>query len=258
MTIFQDKLKSGLFKGFIGFFITILVIPFYLITVNATLQDDLVAVQKRLQEIRNQKSTIQNNINNEKATSSQYSAQIAALKNQTDLLDAQVQEKELVIQELDIQINLLTENIKLTEEEISKAESNINQLENETDKRMVDIYINEKTSTQMNVFFSAQNTDFIKYSVYQNSVQQETNNLVADLNSQKTAFEAKKKELEENRIQIVESQTQLNEEKLTLVKSQSEYEQKKAQFIRLRNAALNKVNEYSSYYKYMSSEEKKS
>jgi murein DD-endopeptidase MepM/ murein hydrolase activator NlpD len=49
----------------------------------------------------------------------------------------------------------------------------------------------------------------------------------------------------------------LNEEKLTLTKSQSEYDQKRALFIQKRNEALYKVNQYSTYYKNMTAEEKK-
>lgn len=252
-----QKIKS-LFQFFIVFFmVTISMVPMSLVTVNASLQDDLIAVQKKLQDIRNQKNTIQSNIDNEKNVANQYDAEISRLKLQIDLLDTQVQEKELIIQELNLQIGILTQNIAYTESEINKAEDTILQLEIETDKRMVDLYINEKTFSQLNMFFSSQNTDFIKYSVYQNSFQQETNLMVSELNAQRTSLMKKKAELEANKIQVVASQTLLNEEKLALTTSQSEYDQKRNLFVQKRNASLHTINQYSNYYKYMSSEEKK-
>jgi murein DD-endopeptidase MepM/ murein hydrolase activator NlpD len=232
--------------------------PLSAVTVNASLQDDLIAVQKKLQEIRSQKTTIQNDINTEKNLTNQYDAEILKLKQQIDLLDAQVKEKELVIQELNLQISLLSQNISYTETEINKAETNISDLEVETDKRMVDLYISEKTFSQLNVFFSNQNTDFIKYSVYQTSFQEETNQMVDELNIQRNSLLKKKKELEENKLQVVASQAQITEEKLALTTSQSQFDQKKSQFVQKRNASLKTINQYSNYYKYMSDQEKKS
>jgi peptidoglycan hydrolase CwlO-like protein len=254
--IAQKIIKLSL-KAFVILITTLTVIPFYLVNINATLQDDLIAIQKRLQDIRNQKTAIQNDINNQKNISSQYDAEISKLKLQIDLLDAQVQEKNLVIQELDLQINLLNQNILIIESEISTSENTITTLEEETDDRMVDLYINEKTESQLNVFFSAQGTDFIKYSVYQNSVQQETNAMVTELNSKKADLLKKKTELEDSRLLVVASQTQISEEKLALTKSQSEYDQKRALFIQKRNAALKTANQYSAYYKNMTDQEKR-
>ena len=53
--------------------------------VYATPEDDLANVQKQLQEIRNKKSNIQNNIKNEKNIQNQLTAEINKLKNQVDL-----------------------------------------------------------------------------------------------------------------------------------------------------------------------------
>lgn len=251
----RNTIKTSL-KLIVILLITISFISSYTIVVNATLQDDLLAVQKRLEEIRNQKTSIQNDINNQKNISNQYDAEISKLKLQIDLLDAQIQEKELVIQELNLQIDLLNQSIKTTEDEILTAETSIKTLEDETDQRMVDIYINEKTASQLNLFFSSQGTDFIKYSVYQNSVQQETNNMVTELNAQREDLLAKKTVLEDSRLKVIASQTQLSEEKLTLTTSQSEYDQKRALFIQKRNAALNMANQYSTYYKNMTDQEK--
>ena len=256
MQNFINKIKQYIRTFLILLVVMVTVMPGYITTVNATLQDDLNNVQKQLETIRKQKTDIQNNINNEKNVASSYDAQINSLQQQADLLDSQIQEKELVIQELNLQITLLAQSISATGDEINKAEENINQLQVETDKRMVDIYINEKTFSQLNVFFSSQNADLIKYNAYQNSMQDDTNSIVADLNTQKDALLKKKEELENNKLQVVASQAQLTEEKLALTTSQSEFDQKKNLIVQKRKASLNTINQYSSYYKYMTDQEK--
>ena len=224
--------------------------------INATLQDELNAVQKKLNDLRNQKASIQQQINSNKSVSDQYTSEIYKLKGQIDLLDNQIQEKDLVIQELNLQITILTDNIVSTTSEITKAQADIVYLEGETDKRMVDIYIQEKTFSQIDMFFKEGGSDIIKYSVYQNSIQKETNSLIEELNTKKNELNLKKKDLEANKLQVVSSQTQLDGEKLALTQSQSTLDQKRTDFTKKRNASLQKVTQYSSLYSSMSKQEK--
>jgi hypothetical protein len=74
---------------------------------------------------------------------------------------------------------------------------------------------------------------------------------------QKETLFKKKQELEENKIQIVTSQTLLNEEKLALTTSQSEYDQKKNLYYQKRANSLSKIKQYSSFFSNLSAEEKR-
>lgn len=215
------------------------------IPVKAGLVEDLAEVQRKLAEIRNQKNNIQSQINSDKKSSDQLTSEIIRLKNQIDLLDSQIAEKELIIQELNLQIQILTENIEITGQEIVKAEGEIETLEIETDKRMVDIYISEKTFSQLDVFISQADTDFIKYSVYQNSFQRETNGMLTELSSKKETLQAKRTELEASKIQVVSDQLRLDEEKLALTAQQSELDQQRAYFNSKRNESLNRIAQNS-------------
>jgi septal ring factor EnvC (AmiA/AmiB activator) len=235
------KFTRTVFTAFIGLAFILAQLP-----VAATLQDDLAAVQKRLADIRNQKSTLQKQINSDKSISDQYTAEIIKLKDQIDLLDNQIQEKDLTIQELNLQIDILTQTIDSTTTEITKAESNIGVLEEETDKRMVDIYIQEKTFSNLDMFFKQGGSDIIKFSVYQNSFQQETNNMLQDLNSKKADLSKKKGELEANKIQIVTSQTQLDAEKIALTETQSTLDQQRAEYYKKRSESQARIQQNAS------------
>jgi len=225
--------------------------------VEATLQDDLAAVQQKLKDIQNQKASIQNSINSEKNNQNQLDAQIATLKSQIDLLDNQIQEKELVVQELDLQIQILTQNIETTTAEITQAESDIQGLQDETDQRMVDMYISEKTMSQLDVFFTKEGSDIIKYDAYQVSFQKDTNDLIQKLNAKRTELNQKKSDLEANKLQVVNDQTQMNTEKIALTESQSQLDQQRADYVKKRNASLQLVNNYAQLYASMSASEKK-
>lgn len=227
------------------------------VPVQATLSDELAEVQRKIEELRNQKINIQNQMNIDKNTADQYSAEIFQLKGQIDILANLIQEKELVIQALNLQISILTNNIDKTTNDIATAKEIIAELEDETDQRMIDIYMSEKTFSQLDMFFNTSGTDIIKYSVYQDSFQDETNKMIGALNQKKEELLLQKAQLEKDKIQLVGDQLKLDEEKLALTKSQSQLDQQRSDFVRKRNAALQKVRNYSSLYASMTSEEKR-
>lgn len=225
--------------------------------VHAGLAEDLAAVQRKLAEIRNQKNNIQSQINSDKKNTDQLTSEIIKLKQQIDLLDNQIQEKELVIQELNLQISILTQSIDVTTSEIFKAEGEIETLEVETDKRMVDIYIAEKTFSELDVFIKQAGTDFIKYSVYQNSFQNETNNMMSELSRKKTELQDKKTSLETSKLQVVSDQTRLDEEKVALTKTQSELDQQRTYFNKKRNESMSRIQTNTQAVNVFTEEEQK-
>jgi len=228
-----------------------------ILTVNATLQDDLAAVQQKLKDIKNQKNTIQQSLNKDKSLQNQYSVEIMNLKNQIDLLDTEIKEKDLIIQELNLQIQILTQTIETTTNEISTAKDEIVKLEDETDKRLVDIYISEKTFSQLDMFLNEQGGDIIKLSVYQKSFQMETNKLLDELNQKKIDLEKKQKQLETDKAQIILDQTTLETEKVALTKKQTELDGQRAVFYKKRNELTASIQQNSDLINIYSQEEQK-
>lgn len=237
--------------------ISILLLGIIPLSVKAGLQEDLQEVQRKLQEIRNEKNNIQSKVNSDKSLQNAYSAEIFKLQSQIDLLDNEIQEKELIIQELNLQIEILTQNIDTTTKQIEQAKLDIGKLEEETDKRLVDIYIDEKTFSQIDMFFSSQGTDIIKYSVYQNSFQMETNAMLSNLNFQKQELESKQVELEQNKAQVIKDQTTLEEEKQVLSTKQTELDQQRAVFYKKRNEVTASIQQNNNLISIYTEEEQK-
>jgi peptidoglycan hydrolase CwlO-like protein len=237
--------------------ISILLLGITPLSVKAGLQEDLQEVQRKLQEIRNEKNNIQSKVNSDKSLQNAYSAEIFKLQSQIDLLDNEIQEKELIIQELNLQIEILTQNIETTTKQIEQARLDIGILEEETDKRLVDIYIDEKTFSQIDMFFSPQGTDIIKYSVYQNSFQMETNAMLSNLNFQKQELESKQVELETNKTQVISDQTTLEEEKQILSSKQTELDQQRAVFYKKRNEVTASIQQNNNLINIYTEEEQK-
>lgn len=246
------KISNAISMVIVGFIFLASQIP-----VQAGLVEDLAEVQRKLAEIRNQKNTIQNQINSDKKSSDQLTAEIMRLKSQIELLDNQIAEKELIIQELNLQIVILTENIEVTSQEIIKAENEIEVLEIETDQRMVDIYIAEKTFSQFDVFINQAGTDFIKYSVYQNSFQKETNTMLTSLSNKRLELQTKRSELEASKLQVVADQLRLDEEKIALTKTQSELDQQRAYFNAKRNESMSRIAQNTDSINIFTEEEQK-
>lgn len=250
----MNRIIKNLFIAFLLFTLTAFSFP---LNINATLQDDLTAVQKKLAEIRNEKNNIQSKLNTDKSLQNQYSQEIFKLQSQIDLLDNEIQEKELIIQELNLQIEILGKDIEATTQETLIAKKDIKKLEDETDQRIVDIYIDEKTFSQLDMFFSSQGTDIIKYSVYQNSFQIETNNMLEALNNKKQELEAKQVKLEKDKAQVIMDQTTLETEKIALTQKQSELDAQRAVFYKKRNEVTSSIQQNSELISIFSEEEQK-
>lgn len=228
-----------------------------LVTVYATPQDDLLAVQKKLEEIRNKKSGIQNSIKQEKKYQNQLTAEINDLKNQIDLLDTQIQEKELVIQELQLKIDIITKQIAVNEQDILTATNNIGKLQTETDKRLVDMYLDQKTFSKMNIIFSSASTDFIKYDLYENTVQEKTNNLITDLNNQKADLNDKKQQMEDDKITVLKDATQMQEEKVAMEQDKTDLDSQRQVYYRKKNESASRIGSDQNSLNNLTEEEQK-
>lgn len=222
----------------------LLVVSFTIPTpVNASLESQLEEIQRKLQEIKSQKNSLQKEINNEQNLQNQYAAELNKLRAQIDMLNAEIQEKELTIKELELQIQLLEENITQTKETIIKTETEVNSLQLETDGRLVDMYISQKMNSRLDIFVAAEGTDLIKLDLYQTAIQQQTNNMLAELDIKKQKLEAEKEKLEEDKIQIERDEVQIAEQKRALEKNKEDIDLQRAVYYRKRNESLAKIDQ---------------
>ncbi len=222
-----------------------------------TLEEELTKVQKELDNIRNTKKNLEQNINNEKSLQNQYDQELVNLKNEIDLLSNKIQEKKLVVKELELEIEILTNKLDETESEIEKAEGELQSLEEETNTRLVDIYLSQKTFSELNMIVSPDGqSDLIKFNLYHNSVQDITNKMVGNLKEKRTQLEEKKNTLEEDKIEVQRDEVQLKEELLSLERDEANLSSKRSAYYSKKQQSIARVASSSTQIEVLTEEEK--
>ena len=225
--------------------------------VKASLTDDLAAVQKQLAAIQSQKNSIQNDISSQKTLSNQYLTEVNNLKNQINLLDTQIQEKQLTIDELGLQIQIMDQQIQDTQSQIDQTTDNINVLQDQTDNRLVDVYISQKTYSTLNYVFSDGKKDIIKLSVYQKAMQDQTNSLLTQLAGLKSQLADKQYTLELNRESVASDQASIETEKESILKAQADLDQQRALYQNKMSQSLAYIGSAQNYLNSVTLQEQK-
>lgn len=255
-----DKTKiSSLFKllTIVVLTISFLWITTPQVTTALTLEEELTKVQKELESIRNTKKTLESDIGKEKSLQNQYDQELVHLKNQINLLSNQIQEKKLVIKELELEIEILTNKLTETKTEISGAEEELGTLEEETNTRLVDIYLSQKTFSDLNLIVSPNGqSDIIKFNLYHNSVQDSTNKMVGNLKEKRNQLELKKASLEEDRIKVQRDEVQLREELLALERNEAELSSTRSTYFAKKQQSVARVESNSTKIEVLTEEEK--
>ncbi|MCA9380291.1 hypothetical protein KC675_03890 [Candidatus Dojkabacteria bacterium] len=261
MRILPNKTKFiALFKLF-----SIIILSFSLISINIpqvaeglSLEEELNQVKKELEEIRNTKKNLEQDINNEKSLQNTYEQELVNLKNKIDLLSNKIDEKRLVIKELELEIDILTKKLEETEKEIEISETELLGLEDETNTRLVDMYLSQKTFSELNMIVTPKGqSDVIKYNLYHNTIQDTTNSLVADLKEKRVNLEDKKVSLEEDKIKVLRDEVQLNEELLALERDEADLNSTRSIYSSKRQQSIAKVATNSRTLSELSEEEQK-
>lgn len=222
-----------------------------------TLEEELVKVQKELEGIRNTKKNLEHNINKEKSLQNQYDQELVNLKNDIDLLANKIDEKKLVIKELELEIEILTNKLDETKSEIGTAEEELGSLEEETNTRLVDIYLSQKTFSELNMIVSPDGqSDLIKFNLYHNSVQDKTNEMVGNLKDKRVQLEAKKTSLEEDRIKVQRDEVQLKEELLSLERDEANLSSTRSAYYSKKQQSVARVQSSSTQIEVLTEEEK--
>ena len=227
------------------------------VTVALTLEEELAKVKKDLESIRNSKKTLEGDIKKEEQLQNQYDQELVNLKNQVNLLSNKIQEKRLVIKELELEIEILTAKLDETGKEILTAEGELFELETETNYRLVDIYLSQKTFSELNLIVSPKGqSDIIKFNLYQNSIQDNTNNMVGNLKEKRIQLELKKQSLVEDKIKVQRDEVQLKEELLTLERDEADLSNKRSTYFSRKQQSLARVESNSIKIEVLTDEEK--
>ena len=222
-------------------------------------EERLEEVQKELAELRKKQQDLDETINGQEALSGKYGSEIVALNNEIRKLQLQVEEKQLVIDELNLKISILEDQITQTEIQIEETEARIADLQEETDQRLRDMYLDEKSfdnSISM-VFTPDSGSDFIKDELYREAIQEETNEKLSKLSLEKENLEKDKEQLKQDKIQVESDKTQLEEEQKALETNQTDLDQKKNKYESLKRQSDTAAAALELEYATLSDEEKK-
>ncbi len=243
---------------------SIIIFTFSFLSVNIpivvdalSLEEELEQVKKELEQIRNTKQNLEQDINKEKTLQNTYEQELVNLKNKIDLLSNKIDEKRLVIKELELEIELLSNKLEETEAEINTAETELYDLENETNTRLVDMYLSQKTFSELNMIVTPKGqSDVIKYNLYHNTIQDTTNSLVASLKDKRVILEGKKVTLEEDKIKVLRDEVQLKEELLALERDEADLNSTRSIYSSKRQQSIAKVESNSNTINQLTEEEK--
>lgn len=222
-------------------------------------QEDLIAVQKRLAENKKKQQDLKSEISNQEQTADQYGSEIVKLNNEIRSLQLTVEEKQLVIDELDLKISILESQITETEEKIEQTEEEITNLQQETDKRLSDMYLDLKSfDNSVNMIFASEgSSDFIKDGLYREAIQQDTNEKLELLEQKKENLIKDKEQLKQDRIQVETDKSLLEEEKKALESNQTSLSQKRNKYEALKRNADTAAKALEIEYNNLSDAEKK-
>lgn len=243
---------------------SIIIISFSFISVSlpqiaqaVSLEEELEQVKKELEKIRSTKKNLEQDISKEKSLQNAYEQELVNLKNKIDLLSNKIDEKRLVIKELELEIDILTKRLDETEKEINTAETELIDLETETNTRLIDMYLSQKTFSELNMIVTPKGqSDVIKYNLYHNTIQDTTNSLVASLKDKRVSLEDKKLTLEEDKIKVLRDEVQLNEELLALEKDEADLNSTRSIYSSKRQQSIAKVETNTNTITQLTEEEK--
>lgn len=243
---------------------SIILIAFSFISVNipqvveaVSLEEELEQIKKELEKIRISKKNLEQDISKEKSLQNTYEQELVNLKNKIDILSNKIDEKRLVIKELQLEIDILTNKLEETESEIITAETELLDLEGETNTRLIDMYLSQKTFSELNMIVTPKGqSDVIKYNLYHNTIQDTTNSLVASLKDKRVILEGKKVTLEEDKIKVLRDEVQLNEELLALERDEADLNSTKSIYSSKRQQSIAKVESNSNTITQLTEEEK--
>lgn len=211
--------------------------------IGKSLEDELKEIQAKRKEIEKQRTEIQARKNSLQSQIDQNEDSIAVLSNQISELDNQIKDKELLIQELTVQIEILIKEIDKLTDEIEKTQRAIQSLEEETDQRMIDMYLNQKQNTSASsIMFSADGpSSLIKIDTYQQALQEETNKKLEQLEEARVRLEKDKEEMENKKVEVDRNKTLLSEERIALDTKKTLINQQRQSFLTKIASAQNTI-----------------
>lgn len=226
--------------------------------IGASLEDQLKKIEADLQKIQNEKEAAAQNKITDQRNITEFQRQIKELNSKVDELEFSIKQKELELQQLEIQIQLLEEEITKLELQIEDTKDEISILEKETDKRLLNMYLQQKLNiSTSNSFFSSNGpSGLIKTDIYRQAVQEDTNIKLELLEEKRVQLERDQNKLEEDKISLDRSRRTIEETKILLDVQKTEIINQQAALQAKSREAQGRLNGYDELIAILASDEK--
>lgn len=218
-------------KSFLTICFTFIIFSFGVSTVTApvqaSLQDDLDAVQQQLDDVRKAKQDLQNQLDNNQYLLDGYSAQASKLYGEVLVFQQDIDELELEIEELELNIGLLEDKIKEAQEEIEQSEETIGELESESKFRIKDSYVNFRLTgdgqvSGDNILSVESINEYFKNTQYMSKIQEDTNDILRNLTFLQRELDDKREVLAEKKKNLDKEKTEVDVKRDNLAKKRDE------------------------------------
>ncbi len=218
---------------------------------------DLDALQKEIAQVKKQQQDIQQTIDSAKQQQNEYSGQIALVAAERNLIQKQIEEKELVIRELNLQIEILNNTINDTEKVIAKTETELIDLDVKATAQLSEMYLDQKTfNSNLNLIFASGDVDFVKKGLYQQTIQEDTNNSLRLLRDKEIRLNSDKEKLLTDRVSVDQDRLKLEEERSGLDGKRAELQRKIGQINSLLAETQKSISANESVYQSLDQKEK--
>jgi|GEM_PF-1669177 len=244
MTLTATNIKSKIFTALKSLVVLTVIVTFTspVLTSALTLEQNLDQIRAKLEAIKQQKASINKTISSEKEKQGALSNEIKIIASERDLLQNEVNEKELIIQELNLQIEILTGAIAENTTQIETTRVEVEKLDVVAQEQLSEIYFDQKTAnTGITLFLTKGNTNVVKTGLYQQTIQRETNSNLTLLKDKSDELRNKVDQLNTDKIKVVSDKSQIDVEKAALDAKKAELQASLSKLQTLYNAAQRSI-----------------
>ncbi|MCA9385026.1 hypothetical protein KC717_00095 [Candidatus Dojkabacteria bacterium] len=227
-------------------------------SIGGNLEDELNKVKSEISNIQKEKENLKANKIADQNNLTEFQKQIFNLQTTVEELSLTIQQKELEINQLELEIELLQKEIEELIERIEDNQDQIEALEEETDERLLGMYLAQKqnSSSSSKFFASDSPSEFVKVDTYRQALQEDTNVKLELLDDTRTQLEKDQTKLEEDKITLDRSREQVEDEKIAIDIQRTTARNEQAAFEARKLDAQNRLSGYDELIQVLSSKEK--
>lgn len=213
---------------------------------EVSLEDQKKDLEKRIGNLKDEKKSIQDQINSNKYVIAGYNSQLSKLYGEIQIFQRDIDQLELEIEELNISIQIIEGEIQKKIEDIEASQKNMEDLEDESLTRIKDSYISFKITgggevSQNNILNTESINQYFRDSQYISIIQEDTNDMLVELTDLKIELENKKEALNIQLEELNKEKAEIDVKKADLAKRKTEIDVKIADY-RAKEAAVAKEN----------------